>query len=143
MVQSVGTAGTVGGVASITALRYAQPDGASIVVPVRPVQSVLASFRHIEVRPDARLQEGVPLYKLKILDSLIDALTPASGRGPAAARGLDEAGVDRLVADLSAQARAAADAGAGAGGAGARGAAGGPYRAAFLPLPGAFVDLLA
>jgi hypothetical protein len=83
-------------------------------MPVRPAEQIYANFRHIQVRPDSRLEDGIPLYKLKILDALIDSLsrTDASkGRGAAAGQG----GVG--LAAL--------------------------YRRGFLPEPGTFVDLVA
>jgi hypothetical protein len=127
------------GAGTIAALRSVRTDDYDIVVPVRPVQAIYASFRHIQVLPDTRLQDGVPLYKLKILDSLIEELSPgkagtavgASGGGAAKAEA-----VDRIIGDLSGGLRAA-EAAAG------RGLGSSAYRAGFLPLPGAFVDLVA
>ena len=127
------------GTGSITALRSVRTDDYEVVVPVRPVQAIYANFRHIQVLPDARLQDGVPLYKLKILDSLIDGLPPGSANAGAGSAG-GETGrgqaIDRIIGDLSGGLRAAqAEA--------ARGPGRGSYRAGFLPLPGAFVDLVA
>ena len=57
MIQGVTSGGQVG-VAAITALRYAQSDGPDMVMPVRPAELIQANFRHIQVRPDSRLEDG-------------------------------------------------------------------------------------
>jgi hypothetical protein len=143
MVQGVSSGGHVGMVA-ITALRYAQSEGRDVVMPVRRSQMVYANFKHIQVRPDSRQEDGVPLYKLKILDTLIEQLSKKNGTdtaGKATAAGIAgraAAGsavtvkptveqVDALIAGISGQLRAV----------------GPSYRAGFLPEPGAFVDLVA
>jgi len=124
------SASSTAGIGSIVAVRGARDDATGVVMPVRPAQAIFASFRHIQVLPDSRLQDGVPLYKLRILDALIDR----AALGPAQATGArTEKGVDTLISDLSQRLRT--------GGAGGEGPGG--YRAGFLPLPGAFVDLLA
>jgi len=124
MIAGVSSGGQVG-VVAITALRYAQSDGAAIVMPVRPAQQIFANFRHIQVRPDSRLEEGVPLYKLKILDSLIDSLS-----GSHAPAGMRVMSVDQKIDFLSLELRGA-------------GATGALYNVGLLPEPGAFVDLVA
>jgi hypothetical protein len=139
MVQAVSAGGHVG-VVAMTALRYAQSDGGDVIVPVRPADALSASFRHIRTRPDTRLEDGIPLYKLRILDMLIDHLARsgtaagAAGEGPirnTALRPQVSAGsVDQLLAAMSSSLRKGSGAGA-------------SYRAAFLPEPGAFVDLAA
>ncbi len=106
------------GMISMTALRYAQPGSVQPVMPVRPAEVINANFRHIQVQPDSRLQDGVPLYKLRILDMLIDRLSP---KPPSA---VDAGSIDSVIVEMSK---------------GLRGA----YRAGFLPAPGAFVDLVA
>jgi len=131
MIQGV-TSGTNIGVAAITALRYAQSDGRDVVMPVRPAELINANFRHIQVRPDSRLDDGVPLYKLKILDTLIDHLSRDSAapvHGPAR-QAAGSASIDSLIMRMAGELRQ---------GAGKESA----YRARFLPAPGAFVDLLA
>jgi len=120
-------------VVAITALRYAQTDGHDVVMPVRPAQAVYANFKHIQVRPDSRLEDGVPLYKLKILDSLIDQLSKTGGSGiqlGSPRNGISTANIDGLITGLTATGRSA-------------GSAGSPYRAGFFLEPGAFVDLVA
>jgi hypothetical protein len=133
MIQGVTSGGNIG-VAAITALRYAQSDGRDIVMPVRPAELINANFRHIQVRPDSRLDDGVPLYKLKILDTLIDSLsrdrTAPAREGTAARRGAGSAAIDTLIMRMAGELRHGADRDS-------------SYRARFLPEPGAFVDLLA
>jgi len=119
------TAGGHVGVVSMTALRYAQSDGGDVIMPVRPAQLIYANFKHIQVRPDSRLQDGIPLYKLKILDTLIEQL---SQKKPL--RSVDAGSIDSAIAEMSRGCRAA-------------GSPGQPYRGGFLPAPGAFVDLVA
>ncbi len=135
MIQGVTSGGHVG-VAAITALRYAQSDGRDVVMPVRPAEVIHANFRHIQVRPDSRLDDGVPLYKLKILDTLIDSLSRESGgAAPVQERKVTQpggggAGIDTLIMRMASELRQGS-------------AQASSYRARFLPEPGAFVDLLA
>lgn len=119
------TAGGHVGMVSMTALRYAQADAGDLIMPVRPAQLVYANFKHIQVMPDSRLQDGVPLYKLKILDVLIEHL---SQKKPLTS--VDVSSIDSVIMDMSSGFRL-------------RGVSGQSYRAAFLPAPGAFVDLVA
>jgi len=133
MIQGVTSGGHIG-VAAITALRYAQSDGGVVVMPVRPAELIQANFRHIQVRPDSRLEDGVPLYKLKILDTLIDHLSRDSGAaahaGPLTRPAAGSSHVDALITRMAAELRKGD-------------ALDNSYRARFLPEPGAFVDLLA
>jgi len=120
---------------ALTAVRYAQADAPGVIMPVRRAQMVYAQFAHIQVQPDSRLQDGVPLYKLQILDTLIDKMS-RSARAPGAAQpgtaGARPAptSIDAVIAGLSNELRSG-------------GGAAASYRAAFLPAPGAFVDLVA
>jgi hypothetical protein len=154
MVQGVSSGSQVG-VVAMAALRYARPGGPSVVLPVRRAEMLYANFRHIQVRPDTRLDAGIPLYKLKILDTLIDSLTRGAGEaaklgaGSAVVRGAREAGpaameslsggrrpapsADTIDQVISAVAKDLRNDGRG----------GAAYRAGFLPAPGAFVDLAA
>ena len=118
------TAGGHVGVVSMTALRYAQSEGGDVIMPVRPAQVVAASFKHIRVMPDSRLEDGVPLYKLKILDTLIDQLS----RGKPGTS-VDPGSIDSMIGEMSRGLR--------------RGGTAQAYRAGLFPAPGAFVDLVA
>jgi len=133
MIQGVTSGGHIG-VAAITALRYAQSDGGGMVMPVRPAELIQANFRHIQVRPDSRLDDGVPLYKLKILDTLIDHLSRDNGgtaqAGLLTRPGVGSAAIDTLITRMASELRQST-------------ALDNSYRARFLPEPGAFVDLLA
>jgi hypothetical protein len=120
---------------ALTAVRYAQADAPGVIMPVRRAQMVYASFKHIQVQPDSRLQEGVPLYKLRILDTLIDLMSRATGTGANDKTGrqgvrADSASIDATIAGMSSELRSA-------------GGSPSSYRAAFFPEPGAFVDLVA
>ena len=136
MIQGVSTGGQVGMVA-LAAVRYAQSDAPGVVMPVRRAQMIYASFKHIQVRPDSQLQDGVPLYKLRILDTLIDQMSPKAETDASAAdrpgRGTihaDAASIDTVIAGLSSELRSTEG-------------SSGAYRAGFFPEPGAFVDLVA
>jgi hypothetical protein len=136
MVQGVSSTSQVG-VAAVAAMRYAQTDGVNVVLPVRRAEMLYANFRHIQVRPDSRLEDGIPLYKLKILDTLIDSYARGAGAaGPAAAGSggrrpaWSAESIDQVISVVRNSLRADG-----------RGSA--AYRADFLPAPGAFVDLAA
>lgn len=135
MIQGVSSGGQLG-VVAIAALRYAQSDGHDVVMPVRPAQMVYANFKHIQVRPDSRLEDGIPLYKLKILDSLIDQLSKTGvGDVTSVARvssqsGVTTSNIDGLITSLT-------------GARGSAGAMGSAYRPGFFLEPGAFVDMVA
>jgi hypothetical protein len=126
MVAGVTTGITAGhvGVVSMTALRYAQSDGGNVIMPVRPAQLVYANFKHIQVMPESRLEDGVPLYKLKILDALIDQLSRRK-----TVPSVDAGSIDSIIGGMSQGLRGGGTAQA--------------YRAGFLPAPGALVDLVA
>jgi hypothetical protein len=113
------------GVVSMTALRYAQSDAGDVIMPVRPAQLIYANFKHIQVRPDSRLEDGIPLYKLKILDTLIEQLSQKKPQPS-----VDAGSIDSVIMEMSRGFRPA-------------GGSGQLYRAGFLPTPGAFVDLMA
>jgi len=66
--------GQVGTIA-LAALRHAQSTDRPAVVPVRRASLVFAAFSHIRATPETGLQDGVPIYKLRILDALIDRLS--------------------------------------------------------------------
>jgi hypothetical protein len=71
------------------------------VLPVRPADAHYASFQHIQVLPDTRAGDGVPLYKLKILDALIERISRTQGSaGPGGAPRGDQP-VDERIRALS------------------------------------------
>jgi hypothetical protein len=134
MVQRVSSTSQVG-VVAVAAMRYAQTAGVDVVLPVRRAEMLYANFRHIQVRPDSRMEDGIPLYKLKILDTLIDSY--ARGAGAAAPSGSSghkpswsADSIDQVITVVRNSLRA-------------DGRGSPAYRADFLPAPGAFVDLAA
>jgi hypothetical protein len=128
MIQAVSGGGSIG-LEAVAALRYARMDGKAVIMPVRPAQMITASFKHIQMLPDSTLRDGVPLYKLKILDALIDRFSRAGGQGADAAAVSTQGagGVDALITSMAGALRGSSAA----------------YRPGLLPVPGAFVDLLA
>ena len=116
----------------MTALRYAQAD-AEVVIPMRPAQIVHANFRHIQALPEWRLQDGVPLYKLRILDALIDQFSPKERTPP-----VDSESIDLTIGEMSRWLR-----GTGMTPSTSSHGMAEAYRARFLPAAGAFVNLLA
>jgi hypothetical protein len=129
MIEGVSSMGRIGTVA-LAALRYAQPAGERAVLPVRPADMRYASFRHIQVLPDTRAGEGVPLYKLKILDALIERIAGANGSARAGAAPREDLPVDERIRAISSAIH--------------RPARGAPSWTAGLSLtPGSFVDLVA
>jgi hypothetical protein len=141
MVAAV-TSGSHIGVVSMTALRYAQADAGEVVIPVRPSQVVHANFKHIQALPEWRQQDGVPLYKLRILDALIDQFSPKGRTSP-----LDSESIDLTIGEMSRALRAhemtpSTSSHGMTPSMASRGMAE-AYRAGFLPAAGAFVNLLA
>ena len=128
VIEGVSSAGRVGTPVT-AAVSIAHSDGARVILPVRRADLLYANFRHIQVLPDTRLQEGIPVYKLKLLDTLIDRFARPEGSGFAAGlRKLTPGSVDGLLEEITRWLRSA----------GVRSA---PYRPRF-PL-GTIVDLLA
>ena len=65
-------------------------------VPVRPMQSVYASFKHVVGVPSRSPGSQVPLGKLRVLDNLIDRLINVRGQKGEAIRVTNE-NVDPLI----------------------------------------------
>jgi hypothetical protein len=76
--------------AFLNILRVRSLRGGELEVPVSPVQSAYARFEHLRAVPSA--EGGVSLFKLRVLDKLIDRLLdegrPAAGRPAAEAAAL-------------------------------------------------------
>jgi hypothetical protein len=127
MMEGVGSIRNIGA-AAIGALAFAGSGSSRISLPVRPAFAVYASFKHIRAIPDAGLKDGIPMYKLAILDNLIERL---SGSAPAALGARSEVNartIDHLITGLAAELRS-------------RNAAG--FRGGMLPDMGLVVDLVA
>jgi hypothetical protein len=75
-----GAIGAIGSLA-IPAISTLHSTGRTMSFPVRPAYTLYANFKHIQVFPDSSLEGGIPLYKLTVLDTLLDRLS----RGPSAA----------------------------------------------------------
>ena len=71
-------------------------------VPVRPLQSVYASFKHVVGVPSRAPGSQVPLGKLRVLDNLIDRLINARGhKGETIA--VTQENVDPLIDQLKSE----------------------------------------
>lgn len=76
-----------------------------ISVPVRPLSAPYAQFEHIKGVPVPA--GGLPVFKLKILDKLIDQLLSYRGRisGLPDLQLLEPSGLDPLIASLQSELR--------------------------------------
>ena len=70
MIQSISSVRSVI-VPNIIRLKHGR---GKITVPLKPSQSVYARFKHITAIPAKINSEGIPVYKLRILDNLIERL---------------------------------------------------------------------
>jgi hypothetical protein len=68
----------------VDVLRIRSLQGDRLAVPVRPIYSAYACFEHIRGIPAAH--DGVPIFKLRVLDKLIDRLLSYGEPVPAADR---------------------------------------------------------
>jgi len=130
VIAGVSSAGRIGTPVT-AAVSIAHSDGARVILPIRRADLVYANFRHIQVLPDSRLQDGIPVYKLKLLDTLIERFARIEGSGFAAGnRKIAPGSVDGLLEEMSRWLRT-------------EGSRGAPYRAGLRFGLGAVVDLLA
>jgi hypothetical protein len=125
MANAVSSVAT-GGIPPLTILSFPRLSNGKVTLPVRPAYTLLASFKHIHVIPDSRQVNGIPLYKLNALDSLLDRL--ANARPDAGTLKVDAGSIDALVVKLSSEvlSRAAS-----------------PFSTGMLPDIGGVVDLVA
>jgi hypothetical protein len=65
----------------VATLWHVRSDGSSVVVPARPAQAINASFRHLQLLPDVQVRSSPPLFKLKVLDSMIEEASRAQRDG--------------------------------------------------------------
>ncbi len=98
MIEGVGSIRTVG-TAALSALAFTGSEGARIALPVRPALAPYALFKHIRAVPDSSLKNGIPMYKLAILDRLIERLSSSASSGRA--REVTTANIDDVITDLS------------------------------------------
>jgi hypothetical protein len=116
--------------AAVSALSFPPSGGGKILLPVRPAYALFASFKHIQVIPDATLEEGVPLYKLALLDSLIEQMAVSGAARKEAEKGRTPGSIDGVIEELSARLRS-------------RAAASPSFGAGTLPAAGLVVDMVA
>lgn len=87
---------------AITALPPIQmTEGRKLSYRVRPSMAVNARFKHIQVIPDSTLKGGIPLYKLTVLDSLIERLTRTPGGGTMESRKVTADTIDGVIQDIN------------------------------------------
>jgi len=81
-------------------LRVRSLRGGELEVPVSPVQSAYAHFEHLRGVPSA--EGGISLFKLRVLDKLIDRLLADGQSVPEAARrpGLEAGQAEALIGEL-------------------------------------------
>ena len=90
---------------AITALPPVQSAGRKLSFPVRPSLVVYANFKHIQVVPDSSLEGGIPLYKLTVLDNLIESLSRIPGSGPMESRKVTAKTIDGVIGDITGRLR--------------------------------------
>jgi hypothetical protein len=107
------------------------PDGrGKLLLPGRPAHALFAAFKHIHLIPDWSLEQGIPLYKLAILDNLIERLAAANGGRSSRTEPASPNTIDSVIAGLAGRLRAQA-------------ASTPSYLAGNLPDTGLVVDLVA
>jgi hypothetical protein len=86
-------------------IRIQNMKGGRITVPVNPAHIIYARFKHVRGVPANN--GGAPLFKLRILDSLIDRLLSYSEPVPSVERlrDLDEQAIDPLINSLQTRLR--------------------------------------
>jgi hypothetical protein len=86
-------------------IRIQNMRGGRITVPVNPAQVVYARFKHVLGVPS--LDGGASLFRLRVLDNLIDRLLRYSEQVPSVEqlRNLDTEAIDPLISRLQAQLR--------------------------------------
>ena len=87
-------------------IRIQNMQGGRITVPVNPAQAVYARFKHVLGVPS--LDGGAPLFRLRVLDNLIDRLLRYSEQVPSVEQlqNLDAEAIDPLISRLQNQLRA-------------------------------------
>jgi len=98
-----------------------------VPVPVRPFYSISAVFKHISVVPSNVGNNGIPLYKLRILDNLLDRFIR---NGNAKHLKITEKNVDSLIDEFSNKLKL-------------QSFAGGRYEILFRPEKGLIINLVA
>jgi len=83
-----------------------RPSERRITVPVTPLMSSTAVFKHVIGVPARGDTQGIPVFKLRVLDSLIEHLIKLGNRGfqPLGFDTVQKTGIDRLIEKLDRQA---------------------------------------
>ena len=86
-------------------IRIQNMKGGRITAPVNPAHTVYARFKHVRGVPASN--GGAPLFKLRVLDNLIDRLLRYSEPVPSAQRlkDLDAQAIDPLIDSLQTRLR--------------------------------------
>ena len=84
----------------LNVIRIQNMNGGRITVPVNPAHAVYARFKHIQGVPSQ--SGGAPLFRLRVLDNLIDRLLRYAEQVPSAEqlRELTADGIDPLISRL-------------------------------------------
>jgi len=94
------------GIANISHLyqHFISPNMAQrrVTVPVTPIMSGTAVFKHVLGVPARGDTQGIPVFKLRVLDSMIERLVSAGSKriNPMSFETVREIGVDRLIGSL-------------------------------------------
>lgn len=112
---------------AVTALPSVQSAGRKLSFRMQPSLAVYASFKHIQVIPDSALKDGIPLYKLTLLDRLIERLSGAPGAAAMEGGKVTAQTVDKVIEDLRARLRGSSAS----------------YQAGLMPGTGLVVDMVA
>ncbi len=91
--------------AAVTTLSLPAFGGGKVVLPIRPAYALFAVFKHIQVVPDARLENGIPLYKLTILDSLLEQMAALGAPHASRTGAATPEKIDALIGELSGRLR--------------------------------------
>jgi len=100
MIAAVGSPGTF-----LNILRVQNLRGGDLEVPVAPAQSAFARFEHLRAVPSP--QGGVSLFKLRVLDKLIDRLLAEGQSVPESVRlaGLESGQAQTMIGELGGRLR--------------------------------------
>jgi hypothetical protein len=86
---------------AVTALPSIQSAGRKLSFRMQPSVAVYASFKHIQVIPDSTLKGGIPLYKLTLLDRLIEMLSGTPAAGMVEGKKVTAESIDRVIGDIT------------------------------------------
>ncbi|MBN2440360.1 MAG: hypothetical protein JXJ04_03415 [Spirochaetales bacterium] len=78
---------------------HLRPGSGKISVPIKPSQSLNARFKHITALPVNTAEGSVPIYKLQMLDNLIERLIGQKGKAEEFVT-ISRENIDTLVSHL-------------------------------------------